>query len=83
MLRRLVALVGHAPGLWLMYREPLPPPVRRPNAVAVALTLMAMATAGLLAPAGQRGMAVLLTWLVGHFAWGIWLAVKLPEPDGG
>ncbi len=83
MLRRLVALVGHAPGLWLVYREPLPAPVRRPNVVAVGLTLAAMAAAGLLAPDGRRGVAVLVTWIVGHFAWGIWLARALPEPDHG
>lgn len=83
MLRRIVAFFGHAPGLWLMYREPLPKPVRRPNAIAVGLTLAAMVAAGVLAPAGQTGWAVLVTWVVGHFAWGTWLALKLPEPDDG
>lgn len=81
MLRRVIAFFGHAPALWLFYREPIPPPLRRPNALAIGLTLAAMAAAYLLATDGGVGRAVLVTWLVGHFAWGTYLAAKLPEPE--
>ncbi len=83
MLRRLIAAVGHAPALWLFYREPLPHAVRRPNAIAVGATLMAMAAAGLLAEPANRWSVVFWTWIVGHFAWGAYLLVKLPEPLSG
>ncbi len=77
MLRRAIAFVGHLPGLWLFYRETIPPPLRTPNAIAVGLTLAAMAVAYAVAD----GWAVLWTWIVGHFAWGTYLAAKLPEAD--
>lgn len=79
-MRRVVAFFGHAPGLWLVYREPLPHIVRRPNAIAVALTLTGMALAFFTVPS-QPGLAVLVAWLVGHFAWGTYLALKLPRPQ--
>lgn len=75
MLRRVIAFFGHAPGLWLMYRETIPPPLRRPNAIAVALTLLAMAVAYVLA----SGTAAFVAWLIGHFAWGAFLAARLPD----
>lgn len=80
MIRRIVAFFGHAPALWLMYRETIPPPLRRPNAIAVVLTLAAMAAAYVLAPSGSPGIATLVTWIIGHVAWGAFLAVRLPEP---
>ena len=85
-----VAFLGHAPGLRLAT------PVRftargvRINVIAVALTLIAMAVSGFVAPPGQGPWAVLVAWLLGHFAWGtilsIWIlaggAVTLPEDPG-
>jgi hypothetical protein len=79
MLRLLVALVAHAPGLWLFYREPLPTALRRPNLIAVGLTLIAMAVAALTAPAGARALPVLGLWAAGHFAWGAYLCARLPR----
>lgn len=81
-LRRLVAWGGHAPGLWLCFREPLPSSLRRPNAVAVLLTLVAMLVAGLLASPSERLAAVGATWLAGHVLWGSYLAWKLPARAG-
>ncbi len=80
MLRRTIAFVGHLPGLWLVYREGIPHALRRPNLLAVGATLAAMGVAGVGAPAGSRGWAVLITWGVGHFAWGAYLAFHLPPP---
>lgn len=80
MIRRGLAFFGHAPALWLFYRETIPPPLRRPNAIAVMLTLAAMAVAYLLAPGGSPGMATFVAWVVGHFAWGAFLAARLPDP---
>ncbi len=80
MLRRVIAFFGHAPALWLLYRETIPPPLRRPNAIAVALTLTAMAVAFGLAPGGSPGLATLISWVIGHFAWGAFLAIRLPAP---
>lgn len=78
-LRRAVAWLGHAPGLWLCYREPLPRPLRRPNVVAVLGTLAAVTTAVLLAPHDGAALAALLTWATGHVAWGSYLAWHLPS----
>lgn len=70
-----VAFAGHVPGLSIAARwrwvpaHRLTPALVRVNVVAVVLTLAAMAAAGLLARDGERGWAVLVAWLVGHFAW--------------
>jgi hypothetical protein len=89
--RRLVALFLHAPGLWLIYREPLPKELRRPNLVAATATLAAMAATFWLAPPPWgRPWGVLAAWLAGHLAWGTYLARNLsrrhrrsgtPSPD--
>lgn len=81
MWRRLVAAFGHAPGLWLVYRESLSDEVKRANVVAVALTIVAMVAAAVLSPEGRRGMAVVVAWLVGHALWGAYLFVRLPPPS--
>ena len=80
MLRRVIAAVGHAPALWLVYREPLPKVVRFPNLIAAVVTVGAMVAAYRLAADAEPWMAVLWTWIVGHFAWGAYLFVKLPPP---
>jgi len=81
MLRRVIAAFGHAPALWLVYREALPKVVRRPNAFAAVGTVLAMVVAGVATPADARWAAVFWTWIVGHFAWGAYLFVKLPDPE--
>jgi RsiW-degrading membrane proteinase PrsW (M82 family) len=76
---RLAAWLGHAPALWLLYREPLPRSLRLPNVLAVLATLAAMAAAWfLVADLPQRVLAVVATWLVGHVAWGTYLTRRLP-----
>ena len=64
-----VAFAGHIPGLKLFTRTRLTPRLVRANIVAVALTLTAMGLAFALWPVGERGLAVLITWLVAHFVW--------------
>lgn len=80
MQRRLVAFFAHAPGLWLCYRERLPAHLLRHNLGAVLCTLLAM-SAPLFIPAlseKKLGFAA-SAWLIGHFAWGAYLAARLPE----
>ena len=69
----LVAFLGHMPGL-LLVGHPLDPQIKRQNAIAVAATLVAMGASWWLAPGGRPGLAVLVVWLFGHFAWSSWLA---------
>jgi bacteriorhodopsin len=77
MVRRLVALIGHVPGLWLVYREALPPELRRTNLIAVAATLIGvLAVVGLADEVGWGD--VVFPWLVGHLLWGAYLAWRLP-----
>lgn len=70
-----LAFCGHAIALSLVARDRFTRPMVRANVIAVALTLVAMAVAGVLAAPGQGGMAVLVTWLVGHFAWSMVLSI--------
>lgn len=71
--RRGLAFVGHAPALWLFYREALPRPMWLPNAVAVLATLVTVAAAWRTSP-----LAALGAFVIGHFAWGAFLAWRLP-----
>jgi hypothetical protein len=77
--RQLVAWSAHAPGLFLFYGESLPAPLRIPNLVAVVSTLLATVLVGVLAGASHRWLLAGLTWLVGHVAWGTYLAWRLPR----
>jgi hypothetical protein len=78
--RRLVALFLHAPGLWLIYREPLPKELRRPNLVAAGATVIVMAaTAWLLPPPWGWPRGVLSAWAAGHLAWGAFLMRHAPR----
>jgi hypothetical protein len=77
--RRLLALVGHAPALWLCYRQPLPRPLWRPNAIAALATLAAMLAAMVAASWTLLGVA----FAVGHMGWGAYLAWRLPNPPRG
>lgn len=81
MVRRLVALFGHAPGLWIVYREKLQPELRRANLMAVAATLIAMAAIVCFLDEA-RWIGVLVAWLVGHLSWGAYLARRLPARAG-
>jgi hypothetical protein len=69
----IVGLVGHAPGLWLLFRRSLPASARRENLVAALATLIALLVAWML---GVYGWWLVGIWLVGHFTWGarvVWL----------
>lgn len=78
-MRRFVALVGHAPALWLFYGETLPRHLARANVVALGATVAA-ATAAALARRGKgAARSAGRVWLVGHFAWGAYLASRLPR----
>jgi hypothetical protein len=71
---RLIALLFHLPGLRLFAGRGLPVGAGRENVVAVLLTLGAMALAAWRSPADGRTAAVVVTWAVGHLAWGARLA---------
>lgn len=72
-LRRGAAWLGHAPALWLCYREPLPASLRVPNAIAVTATVIAVALAAITAGA----IGVVVAAIAGHVAWGSYLAWSL------
>jgi hypothetical protein len=72
-MRRLVAFLFHAPGMWLFHREPLPRRLIAPNLIAAALTVIAAAVAF----HWRGGWAALAVWAAGHVAWGGVLAVCL------
>ena len=74
-LRRVIAWGGHAPGLWVFYRERLPPRLWKANLIAVLLALVAMGCVGAIT---ADGVCVVLVWLLGHIAWGTYLACRLP-----
>jgi hypothetical protein len=76
--RTLIAFAGHAPALWLFYRETIPRGLWAANGVAVGLTLLAMLAAGLTADRDGTVAAVGVTWLICHVIWGAFLARRLP-----
>ncbi len=72
-MRRLVAFLFHAPGLWLVYRERLPRRLYAANAVAIGVTLVAAAVAFV----RLDGLAAAAAWASGHVLWGAVLAAKI------
>jgi hypothetical protein len=77
MLRALIAIALHRPGLWLFYGIKAPAPVRRKNKVALVASALVMLGAGLSAPPGWRLTAVLIVWALGHLLWGVYLALAI------
>ena len=77
MLRALIAITLHRPGLWLFYRIKAPVPVRRKNKLALIASALVMVCAGLAAPPGFRLAAVLVVWAIAHLAWGVYLAFAI------
>jgi hypothetical protein len=71
--RRLVALLGHAPALWLIYREPLPKHLRLINVLAAVATVGVMAAVYRVAAPPWKFRGALVSWLAGHLAWGLYL----------
>ena len=75
--RRVIAWLAHVPGLWLAYREIPPRPLLYANAVAVTATIIMMVTA-YLAGGENRLLLAIGVGVLGHIAWGSYLAWKLP-----
>ena len=83
-----IAFAGHTPGLKIMAGSRFTPLLVRVNVVAAVLTVAAMVAAGVLAAPGEGPWAVLVAWLIGHFAWSVvfssWIlaggAIADPEP---
>jgi hypothetical protein len=73
-----VAFVGHVFGLWLVGHR-LGPARTRTNRWALAATMTAMCAGALLD--GTRG--ALAAWVVGHFAWSLYLAYAVLRGDAG
>lgn len=69
-----LAFAGHVIALKILTRCRCTPWMVRLNVIAVALTVVAMAVAGVLAEPGHAGWAVLVAWLVGHFGWSMVLS---------
>jgi len=67
----IVGVVGHGPGLKLLFRRSLPPAARRENPIAIITTLIALMTAAILGVGWQWLVTI---WLVGHVAWGVRVA---------
>lgn len=64
-----IGALFHAPGLWLAGFS-LSPATRRENALALALTVVAMIAGG-----GLHGVGgVVLAWALGHATWSLRLA---------
>ena len=86
-LRRLVAFVGHAPGLWFCYRERLPKALARDDVIAILATAASIGAAAKYPRARMStATAVGLAWLTCHVLWGAYLAMRLPpaaslDPD--
>ncbi len=83
-----IAFAGHTPGLKIMARCRFTPWLVRINVVAALLTVGAMVAAGVLAAPGGGPMAVLVAWLIGHFAWSLvfsaWILAggAIADPEG-
>ena len=80
--RRGLAFLGHAPALWLFYREPLPKRLRVPNIIAATATVGLMVAVYQTATPRWRVRGALAAWLAGHFAWGVYLAREVREDAG-
>ena len=75
-MRKIVALFFHLPGLRILYGAKATPGLLRTNMKAVGATLVLMAAAGFIVKPPHQLMAVFVVWLIGHFAWGIYLSGK-------
>jgi intracellular septation protein A len=75
--RLLIAWVGHAPGLWLIYREKLPRSLIAANAVAVFLTAIAIACVLVSGRFVHRIATAIVVWIFCHVLWGSYLVWHL------
>ena len=67
----LLAFLGHAPGLKIFARVRFSRRFVWINTIAIALTLGAMAGAGVLAPPGAGGWWITVTWGLLHLLWSV------------
>jgi len=74
LLKSLVAVTLHRPGLWLIYHERVSETIRRRNFIAAITVAAGTAATALMVPRDCRLFAALTVWAVGHFAWGTYLA---------
>lgn len=79
--RRWVAFLGHAPGLYVLCGEGLPRALWAPQALAVAVTLAAMAAAAFAVSPWWLGTGA--AWLLGHLSWSTYLALRLRSTSAG
>ena len=77
-MRRAVAFLFHAPGLRIFYHERLTPDLARANLLAVTATLCAILLAHRTAPEGEQMFRAVIAFVLGHVAWGAYLALRLP-----
>lgn len=77
--RQLVAFAGHAPGLWLLFKEPVPRRLWVMNAALLLLTAVLTVVVASLIEGATRWPAAVGTWALGHTVWGLILAAGLPH----
>lgn len=75
--RTVVAVFGHAPGLWLCYGESLPRELKRRNLFAALATVLALAAVAALVRGDDLVPALLVCWGAAHLLWGTYLAWRL------
>jgi hypothetical protein len=74
LLKSLVAVTLHRPGLWLIYHERVSETIRRKNSIAALTVAVGTAATAIMVPRDCRLFAALTVWAVGHLAWGTYLA---------
>jgi hypothetical protein len=71
----MVAFLAHGPGLYLLAKRPMSSAWLRWNVLALTATATAMVvSAFLLLDRGLAGMGIAVSWMIGHFVWGVLLA---------
>ena len=80
--RQAVAFAGHAPGLWLLFREPVPRALWALNVALLSLTAAVAVTAAVIIEGPARWPSAVGAWAVGHGVWGAILAARLPDVPG-
>jgi hypothetical protein len=74
-MRQLIAVLGHVPAMWLVYRWRPDRRTRNVNLAAISVTVAAMVAVGLTVDPPLP--AVIAAWAVGHVAWGAYLARRV------
>lgn len=74
LLKSLVAVTLHRPGLWLIYHERVSETIRRRNSIAALIVAVGMGATAIIVPRDFRLLGALIVWAVGHLGWGTYLA---------